>query len=118
MSADGGPGADAVTGPGPVTVEIEDICGPATFRRLPEALAATWEALRLLPLGAVQAGAFRHFLTHPEVDRLVRESIRREGRIEPRVPAGRPGALRPDRPRRDSPAALIDTRPCPSRRTG
>ncbi|MET9612504.1 hypothetical protein [Kitasatospora indigofera] len=64
-----------------MTVEIEDICGPATFHRLPEALAATWEALRLLPLGAVQADAFRHFLTHPEVDRLVAESIRREGRL-------------------------------------
>ncbi|MCX5209918.1 hypothetical protein OG689_11545 [Kitasatospora sp. NBC_00240] len=81
MSAGGGPGADAVTGPGPVTVEIEDICGPATFDRLPEALAATREALRLLPLGAVQADAFRYFLAHPEVDRLVRESIRREGRL-------------------------------------
>ncbi|MFE3041062.1 hypothetical protein [Kitasatospora indigofera] len=66
---------------GPVVVEIEDICGPATFARLPEALSALWDSLRLLPLGAVQADAFSHFLTHADVLDLVTESIRRDGRL-------------------------------------
>ncbi|WP_345289567.1 hypothetical protein [Kitasatospora albolonga] len=41
-----------MTGPTPsYTVEIEDVTAPAVFARLPDALAALWEALRVLPLG-------------------------------------------------------------------
>ncbi|MGK4581027.1 hypothetical protein [Kitasatospora sp. HPMI-4] len=68
-------------GSGPVVVEIEDVCGPATFDRLPVALSALWDSLRLLPLDAVQSDAFRHFLTRPEAVEQVREFIRRDGRL-------------------------------------
>ncbi|MFD0261601.1 hypothetical protein ACFVH7_25420 [Kitasatospora indigofera] len=69
------------TGGGPVVVEIEDVSGPSTFVELSEALAALWESLRPLPMGAVQAEAFRHFLTRPDALDLVTESIRRDGRL-------------------------------------
>ncbi len=66
---------------GPVVVEIEDVCGPAVFGRLPDALTALGRSLRLLPLGTLQAGAFTYFLAHPDAGRLVAESIRRDGRL-------------------------------------
>ncbi|MEV6979038.1 ATP-binding protein [Kitasatospora sp. NPDC093806] len=62
-----------------VVVEIEGITCPATFGRLPDALAAVWDSLRVLPLGAVQYDAFGHVLSGPgAVDRAARV-IRREG---------------------------------------
>ncbi|MGE7435209.1 hypothetical protein [Kitasatospora sp. NPDC001175] len=74
--------AVGVSDGGPVVVEIEDVCGPATFERLPDALSALWGSLRLLPLGAVQADAFRYFLTRPQAADHVAEFIRRDGRID------------------------------------
>ncbi|MGK4582695.1 hypothetical protein [Kitasatospora sp. HPMI-4] len=67
------------TGNAPVVVEIEGITGPATFTRLPDALAALWESLRLLPLGALQADAFRYFLTRPDAAERTLEFLRRDG---------------------------------------
>ncbi|MFE3500920.1 hypothetical protein [Kitasatospora sp. NPDC059160] len=62
-------------------VEIEGICAPATFPRLPEALAALWRSLQLLPLGDVQADTLRHALTRPGAVELAAESIKRDGRL-------------------------------------
>ncbi|MFF7456798.1 ATP-binding protein [Kitasatospora sp. NPDC008115] len=66
----------------PVLVEIEGICAPATFPRLPEALAALWRSLQLLPLGEAQAATMRDALTHPRAVGLAAESIRRDGRLD------------------------------------
>ncbi|MFF1873614.1 hypothetical protein [Kitasatospora herbaricolor] len=65
---------------GAVTVEIEDIAEPATFSRLPDAVAALWEALRVLPLGWTQYEAYRRFLG-PGAVRRVEESIERDGEL-------------------------------------
>ena len=65
---------------GPVTVEIEDIVAPATFSRVPDAVAALWEALRVLPLGWTQYEAYRYFLGPGAVDRI-EESLRRDGEL-------------------------------------
>ncbi|MGK4584211.1 hypothetical protein [Kitasatospora sp. HPMI-4] len=65
-----------------MTVEIEDVTEPATFARLSDALAAAWESMRVLPLGAVQADAFRYFLTRPDAAEHAAEFIRRDGRLE------------------------------------
>ncbi|MGE7433481.1 hypothetical protein [Kitasatospora sp. NPDC001175] len=72
----------AGAGPKRVTVEIEDITEPATFGRLSDALAAAWESMRVLPLGVVQADAFRYFLTRPDAAEHAAEFIRRNGRLE------------------------------------
>ncbi|GAA2238343.1 MULTISPECIES: hypothetical protein [Kitasatospora] len=62
-----------------VTVSIEDIAAPATFARLPVALAALWESLRALPLGHTQAEAYRDFLTRPDAAERVQEFLDRDG---------------------------------------
>ncbi|PBC66294.1 histidine kinase-like protein [Streptomyces sp. TLI_235] len=68
-------------GDGPVVVEIEDITGPAAFDRLPDALPAIWDAVRLLPLGSSQYEAYKYFFTHSDAVARVREFIRREGEL-------------------------------------
>ncbi|MFC9329381.1 hypothetical protein [Kitasatospora sp. NPDC057015] len=65
---------------GAVTVEIEDIVRPAEFNRLPDAVAALWAALRMLPLGWTQYEAYRRFLG-PGAVRRVEESIERDGEL-------------------------------------
>jgi hypothetical protein len=65
---------------GPVTVEIEDIAAPATFSHLPDAIAALWQALRVLPLGWNQYEAYRHFLGTGAAERI-EESIERDGEL-------------------------------------
>lgn len=52
------------------TVSIEDVTGPATFTRLPDALAALWESLRVLPLGWSQYEAYRYFFGPGVVERV------------------------------------------------
>ncbi|WP_457031759.1 hypothetical protein [Kitasatospora sp. P5_F3] len=66
----------------PVTVSIEGVTEPATFKHLPDALAALWESLRALPLGAVQADAYRYFLTRPDAVERVTEFLTRDGRLD------------------------------------
>ncbi|MFC9325516.1 hypothetical protein [Kitasatospora sp. NPDC057015] len=72
----------AVPAPSPVTVEIEDVTPPATFDRLPDALAALWGSLRTLPLGATQYDAYRYFLTRPNAVERVTEHLDRDGELQ------------------------------------
>ncbi|MGE7439429.1 MULTISPECIES: hypothetical protein [Kitasatospora] len=66
----------------PVVVEIEGIAAPAAFTHLPDALAAVWDALKPLPLGTLQADAFRYFLTRPDAAERATEFLRRDGRLD------------------------------------
>ncbi|KJK55113.1 hypothetical protein [Saccharothrix sp. ST-888] len=63
-----------------VTVSIEDITPPATFSRLPDALVALWEALRVLPLGWTQYEAYRYFLG-PGAEQRVAAFLARDGEL-------------------------------------
>lgn len=63
-----------------VTVSIEDITEPATFSRLPDALEALWEALRVLPLGWTQYEAYRYFFGPGAVERVA-EFLERDGEL-------------------------------------
>ncbi|WP_354642443.1 hypothetical protein [Kitasatospora camelliae] len=62
------------------TVVIEGVTGPATFTRLPDALAALWEALRVLPLGWNQYEAYRYFFGEGAVERVER-FLARDGQL-------------------------------------
>jgi hypothetical protein len=73
--ANGGANADR-----PVTVSIDGITEPATFSRLPDALAALWEALRVLPLGWTQYEAYRYFFGAGAVER-VQAFLDRDGEL-------------------------------------
>ncbi|MEV6212726.1 hypothetical protein [Kitasatospora sp. NPDC051914] len=64
---------------GPVVVEIEGVTVPATFARLPEAVAAVWEAMRALPLGNTQYEAYRYFFTRHDAADRVTDFLRRDG---------------------------------------
>ncbi|MDH6578936.1 hypothetical protein [Kitasatospora sp. MAP5-34] len=64
----------------PITVSIEGITEPATFSRLPDALAALWEALRVLPLGWTQYEAYRYFFGPGAVER-VEAFLERDGEL-------------------------------------
>ncbi|WP_344467594.1 hypothetical protein [Kitasatospora kazusensis] len=72
----------ASVGEGPVTVEIGGVTGPATFARLPDALAALWQSLRPLPLGAVQYDAYEYFLNRPDSSERVAEFLKRDGELQ------------------------------------
>ncbi|GAA2147307.1 hypothetical protein GCM10009760_38050 [Kitasatospora kazusensis] len=72
---------DRPGGIGAVVVEIDGVTAPARFDELPDALAALWESLRALPLGAVQADAFHYFLTRPDAAEHVTEFVRRDGAL-------------------------------------
>ncbi|GAA2149261.1 hypothetical protein GCM10009760_42160 [Kitasatospora kazusensis] len=63
-----------------ITVSIEGITAPATFQRLPDALAALWEALRVLPLGWTQYEAYRYFFGPGAVQR-VEGFLERDGEL-------------------------------------
>jgi hypothetical protein len=63
-----------------VLVEIEDITQPATFSNLPDALAALWESLRVLPLDGVQMDAYRYFFGEGAEQR-VRNLIEHRGEV-------------------------------------
>ncbi|WP_371483585.1 hypothetical protein [Kitasatospora sp. NBC_00315] len=67
---------------GPVIVEIEDITAPARFQHLPDALAALWDALCVLPVSEFQAGAFKYFLTRPNAADQVRYFLDLDGRLD------------------------------------
>lgn len=62
------------------TVSIEDVTTSATFAHLPDALAALWEALRVLPLGWTQYEAYRYFFGAGAVER-VNEFLDRDGEL-------------------------------------
>ncbi|WP_371484758.1 hypothetical protein [Kitasatospora sp. NBC_00315] len=67
--------------PSAFTVEIEDVTLPATFTRLPDALAALWSSLRALPLGAQQYDAYQYFLTRPNAAEHVAGYIEQDGEL-------------------------------------
>ncbi|MER5641205.1 hypothetical protein ABT095_30180 [Kitasatospora sp. NPDC002227] len=64
----------------PVTVCIEGITAPASFAHLADALAALWEALRVLPLGWNQYEAYRYFFGPGAVER-VEAFLERDGEL-------------------------------------
>lgn len=69
------------TAGGPVVVEITGITTPARFRRLPDAVAAVWDAVRALPLGNTQYEAYRYFFTRPDAVQRVTEFLERDGEL-------------------------------------
>jgi len=76
------------------TVSIEDVTGPATFRRLPDALDALWQSLRVLPLGWTQNEAYRYFFGPGAVER-VEGFLARDGELALTFTmAGRPHSVR------------------------
>ncbi|GAA4865481.1 hypothetical protein ACGFX4_30270 [Kitasatospora sp. NPDC048365] len=86
------------TAPAPkgYTVSIEDITEPATFTRLPDALDALWQSLRVLPLGWTQYEAYRYFFGPGAVER-VETFLARDGRLTLSFHmAGRAHAIRLD----------------------
>ena len=72
---------EAFSATAPVTMEIEDVTIPTVFGHPSDALAAAWEALRVLPLGAVQAGAFHHFPTRPDAVVDAANALQSEGEL-------------------------------------
>ncbi len=70
-----------LTRPCAVTMELTGLTRPATFLRLPDALAEAWRAMRVLPLAAFQADCFRYFLTRPDAAEHVREFLERDGHL-------------------------------------
>ncbi|MCC9309866.1 ATP-binding protein [Kitasatospora sp. RB6PN24] len=67
--------------PRPVLVEIEGVAPPATFARLSDALTATWQSIRRLPLGEMQSDWFAHRLTCPDAVPRVTEALDRHGEV-------------------------------------
>ncbi|WP_405020581.1 hypothetical protein OHV05_30725 [Kitasatospora sp. NBC_00070] len=76
------PGTEGRTATGPFIVSIEDVAAPATFKSLETALAALWEALRVLPLGWTQFNAYQYFLNRPDAVERVSEFLARDGWLE------------------------------------
>ncbi|WP_280727828.1 hypothetical protein [Kitasatospora sp. MAA4] len=62
--------------------EISGITDPATFERLPDALAALWESMRHLPLDAFSADCFHYYLTRPDAAKYVTQSLVSNGKVE------------------------------------
>ncbi|MFI9271697.1 hypothetical protein ACIGXM_13410 [Kitasatospora sp. NPDC052896] len=67
---------------GPVTVELTGITRPATFARVPDALAALWESVRVLPLGSLQLNWFREMLVGLDAVPRAEETLRRGQGLE------------------------------------
>ncbi|WP_327066326.1 hypothetical protein [Kitasatospora sp. NBC_01302] len=63
----------------PVIVELTGITAPATFPRVPEALAALWRSMRVLPLSDLQHDWFGYYLTRPEAAAQVTRTLQRDG---------------------------------------
>ncbi|MFJ9517858.1 hypothetical protein ACIRPK_06265 [Kitasatospora sp. NPDC101801] len=62
-------------------VSIEDVTERANFTHLSDALAALWDALRALPLGVVQADAYRSYLIGEGSTERVREQLAQSGAL-------------------------------------
>lgn len=62
-----------------VMVELTGITRPAAFSRLPEALAALWNSMRVLPLETFDSDCFREHLTGPDAAERARELLDRDG---------------------------------------
>ena len=75
-------GRAAVGALGPVVVELTGITGPAEFTRLPDALAALWESMKVLPLCEEQYLAYELFLTRPDAVERAAEFLQYDGRLE------------------------------------
>ncbi|MDH6114356.1 hypothetical protein P3T36_000757 [Kitasatospora sp. MAP12-15] len=69
------------TEPGPVIVELTGIMPPATFPRLPEALAALWQSMRTLPLSDLQHDWFGYYLTRPDAVEHVSRTLECDGKL-------------------------------------
>jgi hypothetical protein len=63
-----------------VTLEIEGLVKPVALP-LTEALARLWDELKLLPLGANQLEAYRHFL-RAGVEERVRAAFAQDGMLQ------------------------------------
>ncbi|TWF96660.1 hypothetical protein [Kitasatospora viridis] len=66
---------------GPVVVELTGITCPARFPQLADALAATWESMRLLPLDPAHCCAFELILARPRSEQYMRERLAREPEV-------------------------------------
>jgi hypothetical protein len=67
--------------PGPVVVELTGVTPPARFTRLADALAATWESMKLLPLSNAYYCAFELMLVRPRVVERMSERLAEEGTV-------------------------------------
>jgi len=79
---------------GPFTVAIEGVTEPATFTRLDDAVEATWQSLRRLPLGSHQYEAYREFFGDGAVERVQRFLERDRELTLSFTMAGEPHAVR------------------------
>ena len=68
---------DTTTDLGPVIVEIVGITPPARFPTLAQALAATWEGLKLLKLDIAHQIAFSDILNSPHSEQRMIEQFAR-----------------------------------------
>ncbi|MDH6122727.1 hypothetical protein [Kitasatospora sp. GAS204B] len=64
---------------GPVTVELTGITEPATFARVPDALAAAWESVKVLPLSRFERIWLECMLMSPDTELLTVEGFKRDG---------------------------------------
>ncbi|MFI9273275.1 hypothetical protein ACIGXM_21520 [Kitasatospora sp. NPDC052896] len=79
---------------GPVVVELTGLVEPATFDRVPDALEALWESIRLLPLGSLQLNWFKEMLIGEDALLRAEDVLRRgEGLVLPFTLADRPHVL-------------------------
>ncbi|MDH6122489.1 hypothetical protein ABH930_006765 [Kitasatospora sp. GAS204A] len=63
----------------PVAVELTGITEPATFARVPDALAAAWESVKVLPLSRFERIWLECMLTSPDAELLAVEGFKRDG---------------------------------------
>ncbi|WP_145910613.1 hypothetical protein [Kitasatospora viridis] len=63
----------------PVVVELTGVTFPAAFPCLPEALAALWRAMQVLPLGDLQHDWFGYYLTRENAADHVARALARDG---------------------------------------
>ncbi|MCX4745764.1 hypothetical protein OG455_09550 [Kitasatospora sp. NBC_01287] len=66
---------------GPVMVELTGVTPPAWFARLSDALAATWAAMRLLPLDNANYRAFELNLARPRSLEYMTERLERDNAV-------------------------------------
>ncbi|WP_344441090.1 hypothetical protein [Kitasatospora nipponensis] len=65
-----------------MTVELTGIAEPAAFARVPDALAAAWRSLQLLPLDRHERAWLGCVLSQPEAELGVLEGFERRGSWE------------------------------------
>ncbi|MFI9272920.1 hypothetical protein ACIGXM_19665 [Kitasatospora sp. NPDC052896] len=75
-------GEQDAPGVGPVMVELTGITAPATFARLADALAASWQSVQALPLGSLERNWLREMLTGPGAQHCAQETLRQGQHME------------------------------------